>query len=198
MSEIFLGFRNSPVKPVTETRSTFIVAGMQMLRAHDLFPRYMEALAPEWRERLLGLVAGMWIPVEVALEHYRTADRLDIDGPTIDAIGTEVAQRTFKNALSPAFKRLKRTDITPWDIFALSHENNETNWRGGDRQITREGPRQALYEWAGQPCASVPYFNKTFAAFLRALVNTKCSQAYQHLVPQRCSATHLCVRITWV
>jgi hypothetical protein len=198
MSEIFLPFRNSPIQPATEARSTFIVAGMQMLRAHNLFPRYMEALAPEWRERLLGLVAGMWIPVEVAIEHYRTADRLDIDGPTIDAIGAEVAQRTFKNALSPAFKRLKRPDIGPWDIFALSHENNEANWRGGDRQIIREGPRQALYEWAGQPCARVPYFNKSFAAFLRALVNMTCSRAYQHIVPERCSNTHLCVRITWV
>jgi hypothetical protein len=198
LSEIFLPYRQTPIAPVTEARSTFIVAGMQMLRAHDLFPRYMEALAPEWRERLLGLVAGMWIPIEVAIEHYRTADRLDIDTHTIDAIGAEVAGRTFKNALSPAFKRLNRNEVTPWDIFALSHKNNESSWRGGDRQIIREGPRQALYEWAGQPCASIPYFNKTFASFLRALINMTCTQAYQRILPDRSTDTHLCVRLHWV
>jgi hypothetical protein len=198
VSEIFLPFRKSPIEPVTHARSTFIVAAMQMLRTHDLFARYGEALAPGFREQILSLVAGMWIPVELAIEHYRAADRLDIHPLTIDAIGNEVAQRTFKNAVSSAFKRLNRSDVTPWDIFAFSHENNDQHWRGGDRQIIREGPRQALYEWAGQPCASVPYFNKSVAAFVRALINHTCLRAHQRIVQERCSETTLSVRFSWV
>lgn len=197
MAEVFLAFRNPVLRPITQARSTIIVAGIQTLRAHNLFSQYLTILTPGLREELLGLVAGMWIPIDLALEHYRAADRLNIDPSTIEAIGGEVADRTYKSWLAPLLLRAKRADSTPWDTFAMAHENNDLTWKGGDTQILKEGPKQALYEWVGQPLASVPYFVRSFSAFMRALLNVSADRVYQRLVTERCSPTAICLRFTW-
>src|SRR5258708_14705025 len=165
MGDVFLKFRNSPIEPVREVRSTLVLAGIQSAREQGLFPRYSEILAPDMRERIVGIAAGIWVPVEIAVAHYSAMDGLKIDRHAIEAIGADVAARTWKHILSPVFATARRIGPKPWESLAHAHETIKLNWRGGDVQIIKEGPTQAVYEWAGQPCAAIPYFVTSFGSF---------------------------------
>jgi hypothetical protein len=197
MAEVFLPFRNSPVVPVRDVRSTLIMAGIQSLREHGLFQRYSETLSSDMRERIAGLAAGIWVPVEIAVAHYSAMDRLGIEQHTIEALGAEVAARTWKHILSPVFARARRIGPKPWEAFGYTHETINLNWRGGDVQIVKEGPTQALYEWAGQPCAAIPYFVTSFGSFMRALTKLFASRATHRVVHERCSPTSIVLRLSW-
>ena len=171
MTEVFLPFSRLPVEPVTEVRSTLLLAGIQSVRAQGLYPQYSDVLSPGVRERIVGLAGGIWVPVELAVAHYSALERLAIGRLTIEALGAEVAERTWKHILAPVFARAKRIGPKPWEAFSHTHETVKLNWRGGDVQITKEGETQALYEWVRQPCANVPYFVTSFGSFMRALTN---------------------------
>jgi hypothetical protein len=197
MVEVFLPFRNSPVASVRDVRSTLIMAGIQSLREHGLFQRYSETLSSDVRERIAGLAAGIWVPVEIAVAHYSAMDRLGIEPHTIESLGAEVAARTWKHILSPVLARAKRIGPKPWEAFAYTHETINLNWRGGDVQILKEGPTQALYEWAGQPCAAIPYFVTSFGSFMRALTKLFAPRATHRVVHERCSPTSIVLRLSW-
>jgi hypothetical protein len=197
MSELFLPFRHSPTRPIVEVRSTLVMAGLQSARAHGLYSRYVAALPAEWQERILGLTAGGWVPVEMAVQHYKAMDTLELGPLAIEAIGAEVANRTWKHILAPVMARAKRIGPNVWEALTHTHGTADLNWRGGDIRIFRESPTQALYEWAGQPCASVPYFVTSFVAFMRSLINLFSARAYCRLVPERCTATTIAIRLSW-
>jgi hypothetical protein len=186
MNQVFLPFSRSPVEPVTEVRSTLLLAGIQSVRAQGLYPQYSDVLSPEVRERIVGLAGGIWVPVELAVAHYTALD-----------LGAEVAERAWKHILAPVLARAKRIGPKPWEAFSHTHETVKLNWRGGDVQITKEGETQALYEWVGQPCANVPYFVISFCSFMRALTNLFSSRAYSTVVPERSSPTTIALRLSW-
>ena len=198
MSELFLQFRKSPIQPATEVRSTLIMAGIQCVRARGLFSRYSDILSATQRERLFGLAAGIWVPVEMAVDHYTTLDRMGMDLETIESMGAEVAARTWKHIFSPVLVHATRDGLRPWEALLHSHETNDRSWRGTDIQIIKEGPTQARYDWVGQPCAAIPYFAKSFGAFMKALMNLFARRAYLRIASESCSATTVAVRLSWI
>jgi hypothetical protein len=197
VGEIVLPFRTANPRPVTEARSTLIVAGLQTLRAKGLYDRYAELLPPEIRQDIMSLVAGLWIPGDLALEHYRTMDRLQLGKSAIETIGAEVATRGSKTVLSHG-AAARQGDPTPWDRLVASRRNLDTNWRGSDIMISKEGPNDALFVWAGQPCASVPYFVTSWGAFLRARVAAVCTTACHRIMHEQCSPMTIVIHLSWV
>jgi hypothetical protein len=198
VAEVVLPFRSASPKPVTEARSTLIVSGIQTLRANGLYERYVELLSPQLRQEIMSLVAGLWIPGGLALEHYRTMDRLQLGKSTIEAIGAEVAVRGAKTVLTARASAARQGDPTPWDMLLLSHRNLDTNWRGSDMMISKEGPHEAVIVWAGQPCASVPYFVTSWGSFLRAAVSAYCRSATHRVVHEQCTPTTMVLGLSWV
>jgi hypothetical protein len=198
--EAFVAFRypTTGTPLVTEVRSTMIVSAIQTLRARGLYDRYCATLSPGVRDPILSLIAGVWIPIDLTLEHYRAVDRLGLDPGIVESIGAEVADRINKSILSVAVSLSKRAGVTPWSALKTAHRVNDVNWKGGDIGVWRLGPKEAEYHWIGQPCASVPYFVTSFGGYLRALASLFCTKAYTRLSTERCSPTSLIYRISWV
>jgi hypothetical protein len=174
------------------------MAGIQSLRAQGLFSQYSELLSASQRERLLGLAAGMWVPIEFAVDHYTTLDRMAMDLNMIESLGAEVAARTWKHIFSPVLVHATRDGLKPWEALLHSHETSDRSWRGTDIQIIKEGPTQARYDWVGQPCAAIPYFVKSFGAFMKALMNLFARRAYLRTASEACSPTTVAVRLSWI
>src|SRR5438270_1194490 len=86
-------------EPVTRVRSTFIAAGIAVLRARDLYDRYASALGDADRPVILSSVAGSWVTLTLAMAHYRACDALEL--PHLDAvsIGSEVGARAHDSVL---------------------------------------------------------------------------------------------------
>lgn len=198
VSEVFLPFRSPTPRPLEKVRSTLILNGIQTLRAHGHYARYLDLLETDTRSEIVSLIAGTWIPVELALSHYWAADRLDLGSSAIESIGAEVADRVYKSVLSTIPALSKKGDATPWTAMSLSQKNNDVNWKGSDIVIYKEGPREAIYEWAGQPMAVVPYFVRSWGGFLRALIGLFCTKASYRLMNERCSPTTISIRLSWI
>jgi hypothetical protein len=196
VGEIVVPFRTATPRPATQARSTLIVSGIQTLRAKGLYERYVDLLSPQLRQEIMSLVAGLWIPSELALEHYRTMDQLHLSKSAIEAIGAEVAERGSKTVLSRG-SAVSSGEATPWDRLVMAHRNLDNNWRGSDMMISKEGPNDATFVWAGQPCASVPYFVISWGAFLRSRVAAVCTTANHRIMHEQCSATTIVISLSW-
>ncbi len=201
--EIHLPFRitgtdKPPSAPVTQIRSTLIVSGIQALRTRGFYDQYLALLTPAARTQFTSLITGEWLPVELGLEHYRAADALRLDARVIDAVGGDVATRINSTPLSVAIKLSKRVGVTPWNALSLAHRINDLNWRGGDIGIWKAGAKEALYQWVGQPCASVPYFLTSFSGYLRELSGLFATKAHARPVLEQCTPTTITCRISWI
>ncbi len=198
--EVHLPFRfpAGSAPPVSEVRSTIIVSGIQALRSRGLYERYVEALSPSVREQFVTLIPGVWLAIDVGLEHYRAADRLALEPRAIEGIGGEVAERINKSVLSVAVQVSKLAGVTPWNALLLVHRINDLNWRGGDITVLKTGPKEALYEWTGQPCAAIPYFTTSFGGYLRALTALFSDKAHARVIQERCNDTTISCRLSWV
>ncbi len=198
--EVHLPFRNPPgsASPITEVRSTILVSGIQALRSRGLYDRYVEALSPTIREQMVVLIPGVWLPIDVALEHYRAADRLALETRVIEGIGGEVAERINKSVLSVAVQVSKLAGVTPWNALSLVHRINDLNWRGGDVTVLKTGAKEALYDWTGQPCAAIPYFTTSLGGYLRALAALFSDKAHARVIQERCCDTTVSCRLSWV
>jgi hypothetical protein len=185
-------------RPATHVRSTLIVSSMQALRTRGLLDAYVSHLDPSHRADLLSLIAGTWVPVEIALAHYRAAQRLGLDAPTIEAIGAEVGERINKSVLSVVVKMSKQVGVTPWTALGRAHRLRELTWKGSDVAVMKLGPKEARVDWVGIPCAAVPYYVTSLGGFLRALIQLFSSKAYARPVREECSASAVSYRISWV
>jgi hypothetical protein len=195
--EIILPFRTPHPGPCAEARSTLIIAALQTLRAQGLYDAYVECVTPSLRQELMSLVAGIWVPIALAVEHYKTMERLELPKSIIEAIGAEVAERAFKTVLA-APPQPQEGSPTPWDVLRSAHRNLDNNWRGSDIMVTKEGPEHATVVWTGQPCASVPYFVTSWGAFLRARVNLYSTRAIHRIVRERSSPLDVVVELSWI
>jgi hypothetical protein len=197
--EVHLPFRHPPGSaPSTEVRSTMLVSGIQALRSRGLYDRYLAALPPHLRQQFMTLIPGVWLPIESAVEHYRAADKLALEARVIEGIGAEVAERINKGPLSVAVQVSKRVGVTPWTALALVHRINDLNWRGGDVAVYKVGPKEAIYEWTGQPCAGVPYFATSLGGYLRTLTSLFSDKAHARTLQERCTATTVSCKLSWV
>ena len=186
------------LSPVAEVRSTILVSGIQALRSRGLYERYVAALSPSVREKMQALVPGEWLPIEIGLEHYWAADKLALEPRVIEGIGVEVAERINKSVLSVAVQLSRRVGVTPWSALSLVHRINDLNWRGGDIAVYKTGPKEALYEWLGQPCASIPYFMTSFGGYLRALASLFSDKAHARPMQERWGPKTVSYRLSWV
>jgi hypothetical protein len=175
-----------------------IVSGLQAVRARGLHDTYMTQLAPHVRADVQSLIAGSWMPIALGVEHYRAMGRLSLDATEIDAIGAEVADKLNRSALSIAVKLSREAGVTPWTALSQAHRITDINWRGSDVRVEKLGPKEARYDWVGQPCAEVPYFLAGFAGYLRGMVALFCSRAFVRVIAVRPSPTTASYRISWV
>lgn len=64
------------IEHVRAVRSTLLSGSIQALRNRNMFEDYFKVLAPQHHEAIRSMVAGVWIPLELAKAHYDALERL--------------------------------------------------------------------------------------------------------------------------
>jgi len=185
------------VQPATEFRSTLVCASQGSLKAHGYFDTYAKSLAPELATDLLTLVPGEWKPVKLALAHYLACDALPMPSAEREQLGSEVGRR-LKESLVSTMARLSRgAGATPWLLVENLDKLNSHTWRGGAFSATREGPKDAIVEWHGQPCAVSHHFVVGYLGFVSGLMELFCRKAFVRLLPGRSDETRIAYAVSW-
>jgi hypothetical protein len=181
-------------RPITEVRGTLLSSSLLVLREKKLFDRYLAKLAREHHDTILGMVAGCWLPVDVAVAHYTACDALGLDSATIASFGSSVGARIHLSVMRTL------TRLTPgqaWTGLSLFERLWTRVFIGGGAAIYRVGPKDARIEVTGQPLTHIPYFCHSLSGVVEV-----CFSLFTHKVMikpgPRPSAGGVVLRAAWV
>jgi hypothetical protein len=134
------------VEPIRKVRSTVLVGAMTSLREAGHFERYAAALVPEHRDTLLRLVTGTWLPIEVALAHYRSCDALGLSDEEQAALGSATFARVRGSVLGTVLRLGHAAGVTPWAVLPHLQRFWNRAYDGGGIQVTRHGPKDCVVD----------------------------------------------------
>jgi hypothetical protein len=186
------------LRPAEHIRSTILLAAMAALKARGRFEAWSAALDPVSREALTTVIAGTWVPVELAMAHYRACDSLGLGHDEVVGIGQSVGTSAHANLFHVLKKVVSTIGATPWTLA----EHYERLWTrafdGGGFRIVRAGPKDSSIEVQRLPLSASSYFRAAFCGVnlsALSLVTTKCYVRVSTISRARDGFT---IRVAWV
>ena len=197
--ETFLPFPTTRdrLRDATTFRSTWLGSSLIAIREHGLYDRYLAALPQQHHEVVLQTVAGVWLPIEVALAHYHACDALELSKRDTWEISTQVTRKVHGTSLDLAIRLAKQAGVTPWSILAQLGRLWDRTWQGGGVCVYKRGPKEALIEVVKWPCAGIPYVRASMPAVVLSVIEMFCTKAYVSEVPRMCSANAIGIKLQW-
>ncbi|MBL8719432.1 MAG: hypothetical protein JNL79_25820 [Myxococcales bacterium] len=164
----------SEVMTCTGIRSTLVSASLLALRERGLSDAYYKHLPPELHMTVQTIVAGSWVPIDLAVAHYRAVDALGLAAAEQVAIGSDVGVRVQASLLGVIFRLAKGGGATPWTALSIYPKLRERIFRGSDTRIVRIGPKDARVENFGIPLVAIPYFRNAWRGMVIAGLGLFC------------------------
>jgi hypothetical protein len=186
------------IPPVTLVRSTLLVSSLRSVRSRGLFEHYLALLPQEHHETVRSTIAGVWLPVRVALAHYEACDGLGLTSEEQLAIGREVGAAIQGTFMGTMVKMAKGAGVTPWAIFSQYQKLWDRLLDGGAIEVTKVAPKEMLLECINLPLVRIPYFRTAFRGVNIGGCELFSRRAYANEIPAMCSSTSLGIRVSWV
>jgi hypothetical protein len=196
--ELILDFPKQ-LDPVTAIRSTLITSSLSSLRERGLFERYDALQVSPHRHKILNLVAGEWLPLDVALAHYRACDALGSSESEQVAIGKDVSRRIHDTFLSLVVKAARGVGVTPWLLLPRGNYMSSRLCVGGGVRVWKLGPKSARVELARMSHFSIPYVRNALVGLYASAVELLADNVTVRVVKaESLDPAHLFVlRIDW-
>jgi hypothetical protein len=198
--EDFLPFpapTKAQVPLATQFRSTWLTSSLRALREHRRFDEYMALLPPHHRPAVTDSVAGVWLPIEVAMAHYDACDALHFSPAELFAIGREVHTTAQASVLGTLTKLAVGAGATPWTAMGQYQRLWDRVWVGGGVGVFKLGPKEARVEIVGWPCSRYTYIRHAMRGVMAGMLELFCTKAYVSEVPRLCTSTTLAFRCAW-
>ena len=189
----------SPLKPATQARSTLLQSSLNYLRERGHYATYLEIVSPVHRETIVGSLAPSWLPIEVALAHYRACDALPLSGEERVAIGESVGDRIQGTFMRTLVQTARQAGVTPWLLFKRFDRMWERLFQGGSVEVVQVGPKDLTVEVRGAQVSQFGYFRTAFTGVVRAgfkFVGVRA--AYVHESPWDGVNDRYVMRAAWV
>jgi hypothetical protein len=184
---------------VKEVKSTLIVSSVQALRERGHYDTYLANLPPDSRDKIVFAVAGVWIPIDWAILHYRATDAIGLSAAQRAEMGTVVGVKIQATVLGTVIRLARSSGVTPWTVLAQFQFLFERIFRGGGgTSIVKLGPKDARIDIIGLPLAAIPHFRSGFRAMIHSGGELFTQRAYVREVPEMCDETSLSFRASWV
>jgi hypothetical protein len=197
--EPFLPFPTSRerVRDATSFRSTWLSSSLNAIRDKGLYERYLETLPREHHDAVTQNVAGVWLPIDVALAHYHACDSLALSRRDTLDIGAQVTRRVHGTSLALAIRLAKQAGVTPWSILAQLQRLWDRTWQGGGICVHQRGPKEAVVEVIKWRCAGIPYVRASMPAVVLGVSEMFCQKGYVSDVPSMASSSSLGIKLQW-
>jgi len=195
--ETIVDFTEARDTPASHTRSTLITTSMQTIRNRGRFEDYEKGLSPEVKETLLSVVAGVWLPIELATAHYTACEGLELPQKEQFAIGMEVGKRVQGTMLGLVVRTAKQAGLTPWMGLGQSDRLYERLFQGGSVKLVKLGPKEARIEIAGWPCAASNYCRVGVRGVIPAMTDLFCQKSYTHEIPTLTTKSSVAYLVAW-
>jgi hypothetical protein len=187
----------SPI--VTDCRSTLLVASLGSIERRGHRPAYERNIGRTELEAISTLVAGVWLPIDLAVAHYRACDALRLTVQEQLDLGGEVVNKMHGTLMGTVLIAAKSAGaVTVWSVMTKLGQVFGRNFRGGGASVTRTGPKDARVDIVGLPLAAVPYFRVAYLGSIRAAIEFFSVRSVVTEIRESCTATTLGFRASWV
>ena len=158
------------VEPLRAVRSTLLVASVQQVQLNGEVPRYSARLTDAQRDTLLGLVAGVWIDVELAFAHYSAVDALGL--PVAEQLrrGRVAADRLGGSIWGTASALAREIGATPWTFCRHFHRFWARGYDGGGVAVYKLGPKDARIDSVRSRLCLIPYYRRALNGWLEGML----------------------------
>ncbi len=186
------------LRPAENIRSTILLAAMTALRERGRFEAWSAALDPASREALTTIIAGTWVPTELAMAHYRACDSLGLAHDEVVGIGQSVGTSAHGNLFHVLKKVVTTIGATPWTLA----DHYERLWTrafdGGGFRIVRTGPKDSFIEVQRIPMSTSSYFRAAFCGVNLAALNLVSAKCYVRVSSVARARDGFTIRVAWV
>ena len=189
------GGTRSPM--VTRVRSTLITASLLLIREYAWETRYYASLPAHRHDEIRSLVAGTWVSLALAVDHYTAMDGLGLTTAEIEKIGEDVGRRTQQSFLATLARASTSFGATPWVILNKSRAIWTRIFDGGDVVLYKGGPKDAYHELVQLPLFRIGYFRRAVATYWRAMAQVMASTVYVKDVAQLGTGTSVVLGTSW-
>lgn len=194
-----LPFPKGQVPPVTKVRGTLLASSVRNVRDRGLNDAYFSFLEPELHDAIRGLVPSTWIPVDVALGHYRSIDQLDLTGADHWAMGRVVAERVQHGWAGTVIRGLKASGaVTPVQVLGRFPTAWDRLFQGGASAVVQTGPKDIRVEAYGMPMSRGVYFRNAWSGMFESTLELVARKVYVRELPNHRSDTTCAFAISWV
>jgi hypothetical protein len=197
--EVFLALPlpRERVPLITQVRSTLLASSVRALQTRGDFERYLAVLPRELHDPITQMVAGVWVPIEIAEAHYRACNQLGYGQSDFVEMGRDVGTRIHTSILSTVVAMAKNAGVDPWTIFAQFRRFWERIMVGGGLGVKKIGPKEAHVEVVGCQLVAIPYYRAAQRAVFLGLIELFCTKAYASDVARTLSPTTVTYRFAW-
>jgi len=176
-------------------RSTLIASSIRSMRERARLDDYLGLLEPRWAELPTIAIAGIWLPLEAGIAHYRACDALGFSHAEQHDIGRQVGNRVHGTFLGTMIRSAKGVGVTPWNALGHGRMLYERLFDGGAVCVTKVGPKDARMELVANPLVAIPYFRNAMRGLWQVALEFFCTRAYLNEIGR--TETSYKVRIAW-
>ncbi len=177
MEQIILAYP-STISPIRNVRSTLLLAVRSSLQESGHYEAYRAALAPAHRALILQTVAGVWVPIEAAMAHYRALDSLELSTELQLRLGGATFERVRGTLLGTMVRFANDAGVTPWVLLPQLQRFWNRAFDGGGLQVVKVGPKEAIARCVQVEMSESRYFRNALRGLLGAVLGLFCRKAY--------------------
>jgi hypothetical protein len=167
------------------------------LKELGVYDHYCSLIAPESLSAISELIGPGWMPARLALEHYRTCDKLGLRDEQIHDAGLNAGEK-MGDALLIATKAEATADRSPWAMIGAFARMGRRVYEGSSSQYVKLGSNQLEVENVGNPMFSVRYYRVGHCGFMsKAFSSLGVDVTEVKLSTYRSGGAEIDVRLTW-
>lgn len=181
--------------PATTVRSTLLASSIRAIRKCERYDEYVANLPAAWHDLPLRAIAGLWLPIEAGVAHYRACDALRLSTEEQVANGRETGDRIHGTFLGTMVRAAKTAGATPWIALGSTNKLYERLFEGGGCCVTKVGPKDARLEMACNAVTGLEYFRNALRGLYQTGIELFCTKAYVTEIGHTESSCKM--RISW-
>jgi hypothetical protein len=182
---------------VRHIRSTVLMSSYAAIRDGGYDAPYREALPKEHHAVLVEAVAGMWIPIEVAVAHYQACAALGLSHDVQLALGRDLGQKIRGTILGTAVRMTREAGVTPWSVMPHFQRIWNRAYDGGGLYIERRGPKEAHMEVHKAAQAGCAYWRTALCGLCVGIIELFARKAYMQETTRKRPPGFASFRVQW-
>jgi len=190
-------FPPGAVPPLTRVRGSVIASSLNAAREAGREERYFDALDDGVEMQIRTLVTSAWLPVDVAMEHYRAMDTLGFSSSEALKNGRYVVDRMEGSYIATVIKGLGK-QVGPIPLLKRAPSSRGRMLDGGDMAVIVDGPKDVRIEMIATCLARYEYVRYGWAGMFEGVVGVVCRRCFSKVVPTPDPEDRTVIALSWV